>query len=359
MAGVAAADPPLAPFLTSEAGVGYGFSSLFGPRMTSISGFDLHKAIDLANPPEQDDPVRALESGTVRQLDVIQQGPPSSATIFFARVNGAHLFRYLHLFPDSQIKALNADRFHDVDVTTVVAGQLVVVRLTRRTEDQRFAIVRFAPSSTMADYILHPGQGISNDPVTVGLPGGGKVLDSSGHLLSSTNLIAPSMVIGVVGDSGAPGHAHLHLDMGFTAGVRNEANPLAHIQHADGKLTGTYSVTLFVPSARPVDMSKTFARRGVWVVDAAIPNTQEIWLGVTYSQTGDLDRVELYVDDSSTPLNRITVYDFGGRTDAEDLSPNLTVLATNLGSGSAAPASGRGVGRGGAHAGEAKGDLPT
>ena len=122
------------PFPVAEDGTQYGLSSLFGPRILSQGLFDVHEGMDFGGPPfirpgNPDalvpdinhpidvDPVRALEQGTIDQIEFARKGPVAGALI--VRVQGEHRFRYLHMFPQpcaTTIQSAAGIRDADADV---------------------------------------------------------------------------------------------------------------------------------------------------------------------------------------------------------------------------------------------------
>jgi len=246
------------PFPTSS------ISSDYGPRNLD-SKYDFHSGIDYAMP--KGTPIVHKEN---YQGTVVQIKRDENSHIILIEITGRKNFAYLHIFedikefePGDHMTVESSDRRYVYDLRYTVNNNLCIVFWTDPT--RKFA------NRAICQY--------SNEKI-VG-DSGEYIKTLSGEDLLTTNIVNTGDIIAPVGDSGVPGHPHLHLAFNYFTGSPKWKldNPLYVVQHD----TPDYKVTLKEPESTEGQAITVFGK---------VP----LKINVDSTKGLDLDKVKVYLN---------------------------------------------------------------
>jgi hypothetical protein len=108
----------------------------------------------------------------------------------------------------------------------------------------------------------------------------------------------------------------------------NIPSPLACIQHPEGG-AGRYSATLFTAGEERDGHEKALVRAATpLVINLKQTPNPVLRVGLTFSQTGDLDRVEVFVDERKPATHRLDLWRMEGAHADMGPSPNISSTST-------------------------------
>jgi len=178
-------------------------------RQTGVVPYDWHGGIDYSAAAGNGDRgyhLRSIVDGVVHKI--------GTGGVKYIVINGTdHDFGYLHIFSPGAVPRHNGD-CHVVHLAAPFNNRIGIV-VPNRNVPEGFSLISDCVDCT-GHYYIH-----------------------NGITLNATNEVAAGSIIAVLGDSGANGNAHLHLNryesladgMNFVNGDANMLDPLQFVEH--------------------------------------------------------------------------------------------------------------------------------